>query len=107
MIRDVIIGFAPPRAETTVGSGGVYNRSDGRIVVLWIKCLGLEVIEILTRVCSLIIEELDDSEERGGKEGSQSRPKPIDPVVPVEFMKNNIGSEGSSWVERTTGIVDP
>jgi len=74
MIRDVIIGFAPPRAETTVGSGGVYNRSDGRIVVLWIKCLGLEVIEILTRVCSLIIEELDDSEEREARRAPKAGP---------------------------------
>lgn len=99
--------MAPSRPETTVGMGGVYNRSHGRIIALRVKCLSFEVIEILARVCSLIIEEFDDSEERAGKEGSQSRSKPIDPVVPVELMKDNIGSEGSSWIERTTSIIDP
>lgn len=71
-------------------------------------CLLTEVAcaGILTRVCLLVVEVLDESIVSGSKRTAEERPDPVDPVVAGEGCASNSRTEASCGIEGSAGVVD-
>lgn len=48
---------------------------------------------------------LDELVETSGERSSHPGTEPIDPMVSGEFVQYDVGAEGSSWVEGTSGVA--
>ena len=64
----------------------------------------LVVVEVLTRVDSLVFDHLDDSVHAKRQQGTQKRANPVDVVVSREVPCNHAGSEASGRVQATTSV---
>lgn len=67
--------------------------------------VGFEVVEVLTRICSLVLAGLDEPEESCCKQGSQNRSYPIDPMLGGKRSICHARPKASGRVERSTSIV--
>ena len=75
--------------ETDIGS---------REVLLGVKDLGFSVVEVLTWVCSLVFECLDELVETAGEERAKDWANPVDPVVAVEGAEDDTRAKGAGRV---------
>lgn len=89
------------RADTTIlrhhRSSNVGSR--GSIVLVEVKVLGLLFIEVLARVRSLVLQELDESVKPNGEKCAQQRAQPVNPVVSGKRMQHDARSERSGRIE--------
>lgn len=63
-------------------------------------------IDIETYVGNFIFEHLDELVEDDRDDGASAWTDPVDPVFSVEDSGYNAWTEGPSWVQRATGVVD-
>lgn len=71
------------------------------IVLVKVKVLGFLLVEVLARVRSLVLQELDEPVKANGKKRAKSRSQPVDPMVSWEGSQNDTRTEGAGWVEGT------
>jgi hypothetical protein len=91
------------RWELTLSTmlGIVHRRR--RASTLRVMCVVVHLtVAIDTGAGGLILEVLQQAIEDGRKYGTEQRTNPVDPVVAIERTQDNVGTEGSSWVERCT-----
>lgn len=53
-------------------------------------------------VGGLVLEELDETVEEESYESAQQWSQPVDPVVAIECVHDDIGPKSACWIERTT-----
>lgn len=89
------------RVESILWDRSSNVSTSGGIVLVKVKVLGFLLVEVLARVRSLVLQELDESVKPNSKKGPKRRSQPVDPVVAREGSQNDARTKRASWVERT------
>jgi hypothetical protein len=75
-------------------------------IKIGIKMFATTFRGILTGVCSLVLEHLDELVEARRQERAEDWSNPVYPVVAVEMVRYDGGAEGAGGVDGAACVVD-
>lgn len=78
----------------------------GRGVVAGVEGFYLVLVEVLARVGRLVLERFDQAVQDDGEERAEGRADPVDPMIAVERVRDDVWAEGARGVQAAAGEVD-
>jgi hypothetical protein len=70
---------------------------------LWLTTVRLLAITVGIRIGCLVLQSFDEAIEYDGENCSEQWTKPVNPMVAIKGVQDNVRTKRAGWIERPAG----